>query len=145
MAAIEHCPEVLHDSRMISLRDVVIFELLLEIDALDSHLGYDWKPLCSDMKTEPVDLFADVAVTELDEVFRLWQDAFEWSYYDGVLAGLKSARHSADAVHTKKSFQALFCIDERECSLRRYAEMLDPECETFGISYVRHRSLLSTW
>jgi uncharacterized protein YbcC (UPF0753/DUF2309 family) len=31
-----------------------------------------------------------------------------------------------------KSFQALFCIDDRECSLRRYIERLDPNAETFG-------------
>ena len=36
----------------------------------------------------PVNLFADVPKTELAEVIELWQDAFEWSYYDSVLKGL---------------------------------------------------------
>jgi uncharacterized protein YbcC (UPF0753/DUF2309 family) len=31
-----------------------------------------------------------------------------------------------------KSFQAMFCIDDRACSLRRYLEKHDPACETFG-------------
>jgi uncharacterized protein YbcC (UPF0753/DUF2309 family) len=31
-----------------------------------------------------------------------------------------------------KSFQAMFCIDDRECSLRRYLEQYDADCETFG-------------
>ncbi|MFN8887833.1 MAG: putative inorganic carbon transporter subunit DabA, partial [Cyclobacteriaceae bacterium] len=33
---------------------------------------------------------------------------------------------------TKKSFQALLCIDDRECSFRRYIEDFDHESETFG-------------
>ncbi|HKZ65485.1 MAG TPA: putative inorganic carbon transporter subunit DabA, partial [Chitinophagaceae bacterium] len=30
------------------------------------------------------------------------------------------------------SFQAIFCIDERECSIRRHIEAVDRNCETFG-------------
>jgi hypothetical protein len=30
-------------------------------------------------------LFADIEKTEFAEVIELWQDAFEWSYYDSVL------------------------------------------------------------
>jgi hypothetical protein len=29
-------------------------------------------------------------------------------------------------------FQAIFCIDDRECSLRRYLEHFEPSCVTFG-------------
>jgi uncharacterized protein YbcC (UPF0753/DUF2309 family) len=31
-----------------------------------------------------------------------------------------------------KNFQALFCIDDRECSIRRHIEQLDSNCETYG-------------
>ncbi|MBL0134715.1 MAG: DUF2309 family protein [Chitinophagaceae bacterium] len=66
------------------------------------------------------------------EVLSLWQDAFEWSYYDDVLSGLSKGNliKATDPVGT--SFQAMFCIDERECSLRRHIESIDPKCETFG-------------
>ena len=30
------------------------------------------------------------------------------------------------------SFQAIFCIDEREDSIRRHIEAVDKNCETFG-------------
>ncbi len=132
VAVVEGRPAVLLDSRRISLRDTVVFELLLEIDALDSVLGDSWHPLSASVAQPPVNLLAPVAVTELHEVYMLWQDAFEWSYYDGVLAGLASAEGKEPAAPAARSFQAMFCIDERECSLRRYIEQVDARCETFG-------------
>ncbi len=131
VGAIEKAPNSLLDSRKISLRELIIFELLLEIDALDFSLGNHWKPLCTVVTSPPLNLFEEVASTELQEVFRLFQDAFEWSYYDGVIAGLKLGK-SPEKKETIPSFQALFCIDERECSLRRHIENIDPHCETLG-------------
>lgn len=131
VSAIEDQPQTLLDRRKISLHDVVIFETLLEIDALDDHFGEDWKPLASRLKTRPVELFAEIPFTERQEIFMLWQEAYEWSYYDEVLAGLGTPRKTEKPEH-KKTFQAMFCIDDRECSLRRYLEKYDPHCETFG-------------
>jgi len=69
------------------LHDFIVFELLLEINALDSQYGDNWKPIKDTLKEIPTPLFAPVAVTELNEVIMLWQDAYEWTYYDQVLAG----------------------------------------------------------
>ena len=132
VATIEAQPHSLLDRRNISLHDLVVFELLLEIDALDWQLGNNWKPLCDNVKTQPLDLFDDVPATELTEVFKLWQDAFEWSYYDEVFAGIAAERNREHKIFPEKSFQALFCIDERECSLRRHIEHVVPDCETLG-------------
>lgn len=131
-AAIEGMPHTLLDPRSISLHDLIVLELLLEIDALDYQLGKNWEPLCKDTHTQPLDLFADVLDTELQEVLILWQDAFEWSYYDEVLTGISLTKHNRHTTSLKKNFQAVFCIDERECSLRRHIESADPDCETFG-------------
>ena len=131
VGAIEKAPNSLLDSRKISLRELIIFELLLEIDALDFSLGNHWKPLSTVVASPPLNLFEEVASTELQEVFRLFQDAFEWSYYDGVIAGLQLG-NSPEKKEKTPSFQALFCIDERECSLRRHIENIDPHCETLG-------------
>ncbi len=79
-----------------------------------------------------IDLFKPYSNTELNEVFKLWQDAFEWSYYDEVLSGISHDKKKPTSTKTQTSFQALFCIDERECSLRRHIEHIDPNCETFG-------------
>jgi uncharacterized protein YbcC (UPF0753/DUF2309 family) len=131
VATVEDNPQTLLDHRKISLHDLIIFELLLEIDALDDHFGGQWLPLEYALKEKTVDLFTGVEDTELDQVTIIWQEAFEWSYYDEVLAGLqiKSNNHS---VVGEKTFQAMFCIDDRECSFRRHIEHVDSNCETFG-------------
>lgn len=137
VAAVEEKPDTLLSPKKISLNDLIVFELLMEIDNLDYVLGTKWKPLSETIKTAPIDLFSEVENTELHEVFKIWQDAFEWSYYDEVLAGVKQLslskqKNSAIDMKPVKSFQAMFCIDERECSLRRHIEYLDATCETFG-------------
>lgn len=158
VSAVEDNPQTLLDRKSISLRELVEFELLLELDALQAGLGKKWRPLSNHVSAPPLNLFADIEKTELAEVFELWQDAFEWSYYDSVLKGLQMVSkqgnglehpknngtiHSAESSkytsnvtsgQAKKgtSFQAIFCIDEREDSIRRHIEAVDKQCETLG-------------
>lgn len=132
VSTIEDHPESLLDRRHISLHDLIVLELLFELDALDFQLGTKWEPLYSKVNASPVHLFTDVAATELQEVLIIWQDAFEWSYYDEVLTGLILNKERKQNVPAEKSFQAMFCIDERECSLRRHVENVDKHSETFG-------------
>ncbi|HXD94511.1 MAG TPA: DUF2309 domain-containing protein [Bacteroidia bacterium] len=131
VATVEDQPQTLLDTKKISLKDLIIFELLLEIDLLDDKFGKIWAPLATRIESKPVDIFAEVAETELSEVMVIWQNAYEWTYYNQVLAGIKIAPANKNT-YTIKSFQAAFCIDDRECSIRRYLEKLDPACETFG-------------
>jgi hypothetical protein len=131
IATIEHQPESLVDEKKISLHDLILFELLLEIDALDYKYGETWAPLGTQILTLPEDLFADVPKKELNEVMMIWQDAYEWSYYDQVLAGL-TLENKKEKYSLHKSFQAMFCIDDRECSIRRHVEQCDCNSETFG-------------
>ncbi len=130
VGVVEDLPETLLDARKISLHDLIVFELLLEIDALDYQFKQDWAPLGSWLKHKPVELFAETPDTELSDVMTLWQEAFEWSYYDQVMAGVELEKHEEKSI-ANKSFQTMFCIDDRECSFRRYLEEFDPSCETF--------------
>ncbi|MDX1908401.1 MAG: DUF2309 domain-containing protein [Bacteroidia bacterium] len=135
ISAIEDHPETLLIPRPLSLHDLVVFECLLEIDALESALGHSWEPLSAHLRTPPEGLFAPVLPDEKSEALRLWQLSFEWSYFDQVLAGLRQLPPLPPSQPTGVSgprFQALFCIDDRECSFRRYLEQLAPACETFG-------------
>ncbi|MBL6447738.1 DUF2309 domain-containing protein [Fulvivirga sp. 29W222] len=130
VSVIEHQPETLLDRRTITLHDLIYLELLLEIDALDHKFGQEWEPIGSKVAAFPDPLFQVGAINELEEVLILWQEAFEWSYYDDVLKGVSPSPASEN--DQKKSFQALFCIDDREYSLRRYIESVDNQSDTFG-------------
>ena len=131
VSAVEDNPQTLLDRREITLRELISFELLLELDTLHYELEDKWQPLANSVNEPPVNLFAPVLKTEFNEVIELWQDAFEWSYYDSVLAGILMSQKE-NAKNEAPSFQAIFCIDERECSIRRHIEATDKNCETFG-------------
>lgn len=154
ISAVEDNPQTLLDNKKITFKELVEFELLMELDALNHAFGSGWQPLTNHITEPPLDLFADVPKTELAEVIELWQDAFEWSYYDSVLKGILLASPNPskgrdlepdivkDSFISQSSkvppsgggggFQAIFCIDEREDSIRRHIEAVDKKAETFG-------------
>jgi len=130
VATLESNPTALLDKRLITFEELIIFELLLEIDTLDKKFGENWAPLASRIRETPKDLFGEIEANEHFEVLSLWQQAFEWTLYDQVLSGIKEYKPSDEKV--KPSFQAFFCMDDRECSFRRHIEHLDNNAITFG-------------
>ncbi|GGH33262.1 hypothetical protein GCM10007423_23400 [Dyadobacter endophyticus] len=128
---VENNPGSLSLERKISLRELIQFELLLEIDALDSRFGYAWLPLGRRVGAVSGDIFAPAEKTEQEQVLAIWQNAFEWSYYDHVLLMLSRQKGKNEQYHNRSS-QSLFCLDDRSGSLRRHLEQADPACETFG-------------
>ncbi len=131
VSTVEDVPQTLLDTKNITIHDLVVFECLLEIDALDMHFGEDWTPLSTRLPEKPQDLFAEVPERELDTIRVIWQEAYEWTYYNQVLTGIIVA-NGQERDRRQQTFQAMFCIDDRECSFRRYIEHVDPHCETFG-------------
>lgn len=133
VGAVEENQNSIFYKKNIKLEDLILLELLLEIDALESTLGKDWKPLAANLKQKPMDYLSDVKTGELEEILQLWQEAFEWDYYDEVLSAVSQLSTNTILVDNKDvSFQAMFCIDDRECSLRRHLESVDEKCETLG-------------
>lgn len=131
VSTVEDLPQSLLDKRIIKLDDFILFELLLEYDALNYKLGQSWAPVGNFITDEIIPLHDPIVYSEKMDVLSLWQEAFEWSYYDQVLKGLQMEKIDSIKPH-QKSFQAMFCIDDRECSFRRHLENLDTACETFG-------------
>lgn len=129
VAVLEGNPQLLVNRRDITLRDFIFLELLLEIDALDNCFGEVWAPISFHAQGVNPSVNFTFVRDELDLIKERWQEALEWTYYDQVLNGIKKVpvteKHSS-------SFQAVLCIDDRECSLRRYMELINPDAETFG-------------
>ncbi|OYU66774.1 MAG: DUF2309 domain-containing protein [Cytophagaceae bacterium BCCC1] len=133
VSVIENLPETLLETRRITLLELIKLECLLELDAIGDKMGSNWKPLGKNIIHKPSPLFSEVPLSEYFETIAIWQKAFEWTYYDEVLNGLReNTKFKNSESGIEKSFQAMFCIDDRECSYRRYLELEDPNCETFG-------------
>lgn len=132
VSVIEEYPEKLIDRKVISLHDLIYVELLLEIDILESHVGKKWKNLADLPEIEPIDLFAPVPDSDYRQVIQIWQEAYEWSYYDAVLSGIKKGVNLSVEPTEKLSFQAVFCLDDRECSFRRHIEFIEKGAQTYG-------------
>jgi uncharacterized protein YbcC (UPF0753/DUF2309 family) len=129
VSVIEEQKNALLDPRDISLHDFIILELIMEIDALDSKFGIAWESLGRMIRKNTVELFDPVPETGLSEVLALWQEAYEWAYYDEVLSGL-TQNQPQEKTPGENSFEAMFCIDDRELSLKRYIESIDPKAST---------------
>src|SRR5205823_7652488 len=63
---------------------------------------------------------------------RVFHLAYEHRFYTQTLDAL--ALHNRPSPETPPRFQAMFCIDEREESIRRHLEELAPGVATFGIA-----------
>ncbi len=72
-----------------------------------------------------------LACSELERR-RLLHEAYERRLRVTFLDGFAAHCRRGAVVAPKPRFQALFCIDERECSTRRHLEEGHPEVETFG-------------
>ncbi|MCP5464410.1 MAG: DUF2309 family protein [Deltaproteobacteria bacterium] len=82
-------------------------------------------------KTNLKNLLSHLTVSHCKEI---WHYAYERNLYHRFLSTYKHGLEHVKAPTQKSKYQAFFCIDDREESLRRYLEQLDPECETFGVA-----------
>lgn len=127
---LESNPGSLLDKRSISLYDFIYLELVLELDLIERRLGNHWKPMKNWVEIEDYDLFSPFETEELDDVYRIWQEAYEWTVYDPLLYGMQHPTRIDE--ESLDQFQAVFCIDDRECSSRRHLEQINPRIRTFG-------------
>lgn len=63
---------------------------------------------------------------------RVFQLAYERRLYTQVLDALELHNRGVRRRVSRPRFQAIFCIDEREESIRRHLEEVAPDAETFG-------------
>jgi len=130
-SVLEDEPGSLLESRNVAFKDLLILELLLEIDSLDKKFNGKWDSLGTVIgERTPKSIMDSHEYNEMFDVYSLWLEIVEWSYFDQVLKGLET--HEDKSSEHKLTYQAVFCIDDRESTLRTYCELGDPNCQTFA-------------
>jgi uncharacterized protein len=83
------------------------------------------------LSSKGIDSLLSVSRMSNLEQRRLWQQAYEFHFVKGFSDAF-IAHNSVKRERKTPRNQAVFCIDDREESLRRYIEEIDPYTETFG-------------
>lgn len=133
VAVLEEHADYLLYSRGITLAEYLALYLALLAD-LATRYGYRQSLAATNPNK---DFFAEKAPPEtpLECASRLWHEAFEFSYYFAAVAAIKinaTTNRLAGELPAPKEFQALFCVDDREGSLRRHLEEISEQVATFA-------------
>lgn len=130
---IETEPQGLVLQRKVSLLEFCALELIAEHAVVTARFGKNFKPLLEPgekLAPLPVDKDYLLEWSESEKLQRIWHEAYERSYYLGVLS--KISAHQGKGIVGEPSVQAFFCIDDRECSMRRHLEEVAPSVQTFA-------------
>lgn len=112
-----------------TLRD---FQLSLALYQITKtfHLQSSWM---DQLTPEDLLLMVDqIDIAEKAHLIRLWHEAYENHFYREALSAIVS--HDRTVIdHSIPEAQVLFCIDDREESIRRHVEEVNPCIKTFGV------------
>jgi uncharacterized protein len=129
---VEQNPRALLAIRNISLKELIAVELVCELAFLRDKQGFHFTKIADIPLPSGVALLNNgMPEPAISLPLKVWHEAMEWSLHTELLAALKPKETTPNA-QAKPYVQAFFCIDDRECSLRRYLEEIDPGIETFG-------------
>jgi uncharacterized protein YbcC (UPF0753/DUF2309 family) len=130
----ERKPEAMLDHRNASLLDYAALVLVAEVGCLEEELGPTFAPLAAAVPPPGARPRPDAppARSTTEKLLAIWQNAFEWSYYEPLLGALESTRPPRRDRAAASSAWAFFCLDDRACSVRRHLEEVAPCVATFG-------------
>ena len=95
-----------------------------QLSGLDASIVLQWT--AHDVEEIESELRVLDGVRQRQILHRAYERALRYRLYDALI------RHPPRQPPASPTFQAVFCIDEREESFRRHLEEIDPAVETFG-------------
>lgn len=122
---IQQSPQLLPFKRKISLIDFLAVKLVLERAWIEKEKIDDSLPSFNGLLHEEKPIFDDKTFF----IFKSLQESLEEATYQKLL---NDVRKVEPGPHPEISFQALFCMDDRESPLRRHLENCSNRIETYG-------------
>jgi hypothetical protein len=101
---------------------------------LAQFLGWTPQELHRLSEAEWAALVEEIEIFSPIERRRIFHLAYERQFYARSLDAVSIHNRVPRQEPAAARFQAMFCIDEREESLRRHVEEVAPDCQTFGIA-----------
>lgn len=108
------------------------FQLSLGLYQITTAMNLDSRWVQRLSKTDALAIVDGVDSAEHEHLVRLWHEAFEHHYHRTALNALMS-REDRKEESTKPDAQILFCIDDREESIRRHVEEVNSALRTYGV------------
>lgn len=119
----ESFPEQWVDQRHVTLKEWLALAALIELGSLYKLFGNDWNP-AQRSKESVSEVHYDPQIVNLHK-------ATEWGFYRDILQGIQNNIQNR-VQNANPQWQLIFCIDDRNFSLRRHIEAESAEIETFG-------------
>ncbi|MCX6116221.1 MAG: Na-translocating system protein MpsB, partial [Proteobacteria bacterium] len=114
--------------RPILLKELIALHLIHDLFQMKkkNHIPFTIEPSFSTL----LETLEKPQPTKLHDIKMIWHTAYERSIYYQALVGVSQFCSPSEKPPSK--IQALFCIDDRECSIRRHLESCNANVETFG-------------
>jgi len=164
VAFFEKNPEVLANKRSFSIKELLVIRLLLlkKLNHYGGYFSTECHTqssldLSMSLRLELFLMFQSLGIgsktikklsqSQVDKISMLlceitdfkrrrilhqaYEDTYKFQVLDSIILNSKLSKKTI--LRTPK-YQAMFCLDDREESLRRHLEETEPECETFGVA-----------
>lgn len=125
---IELNPGYLNSPRKIALDQWLAFSLLYQWSLVEKTLGANFAPVSRSNHHEKRTL--PIAWKRRKALHQAFEDGVYQQAFDVLSAAVQGGKNrgAAPAIEV----QAIFCIDDRECSIRRYLEAMDASIQTYS-------------